>query len=123
MQNNKWLYALLVLVGVSLSGAALADRGHSRGRVGLEFYLGAPFPHPYYASPFYYYPYPYYPRVVEVPVEPPVYIERGDTPSADQQAPENYYWYHCDKPSGYYPYIQQCPGGWQKIVPMPPPQQ
>jgi len=29
-------------------------------------------------------------------------------------------WYYCDNPQGYYPYVQQCPGGWRPVVPTPP---
>lgn len=28
-------------------------------------------------------------------------------------------WYHCDNPSGYYPYVSQCPGGWQAVPAAP----
>ena len=117
---NKLL--LVLLLGLSCSEAAMADRGyehgygHGHGSIG--FYFGAPYP--YYPYP--YYPYPYYPPVmtVPVPVQPPVYIEQ-DVPPA--QAPQpSYYWYHCDNPSGYYPYVKECPGGWQKVSPTPAPQ-
>ena len=43
--------------------------------------------------------------------EPPVY-----TPPQTQ---EQNYWYYCQDPPGYYPYVQQCPGGWQTVVPPP----
>lgn len=126
MKNIKLLCGLMLLAGISISGTALADRGHGsgHGHVGVGLYFGLPYSYPYYPyypSP-YYYPYPYYPPVMAVPSQPPVYIEQGSA----QQAPatsENYYWYHCDKPDGYYPYIKECPGGWQKVVPTPPPQQ
>ena len=29
-------------------------------------------------------------------------------------------WYYCDKPQGYYPYVQACPGGWRAVAPTPP---
>jgi len=140
MKNIKLLCGLMLLVGVSISGAALADRGHGGhgghgfGHVGVGFYFGAPYPYSYYPSPYYpspyypspyYYPYPYYPPVVSVPAQPQAYIEQGSTQPAPQLAPatsENYYWYHCDKPDGYYPYIKECLVGWQKVTPTPPPQ-
>ena len=80
-------------------------------------------PAPVYAPsyPPYYYPYPY---VVAMPTQPPVYIEQSSPQSVPQQAaaPQaTNYWYHCDKPEGYYPYIKECLGGWQKVVPSPPP--
>jgi len=30
------------------------------------------------------------------------------------------YWAYCQSPEGYYPYVQDCPGGWQAVVPTPP---
>ncbi len=43
--------------------------------------------------------------------EPPVYGQPETQPQ--------YYWYYCQDPQGYYPYVQQCPGGWQTVVPPP----
>lgn len=79
--------------------------GHFRGSFGV--FIGAPL-WGWYAPP----PAYYYPPVVEVPVAPPVYIER---------APAAAYWYYCDNPAGYYPYVRQCPGGWQRVAPQAPP--
>ena len=133
MKKIKLLCGLLLVVGVSMSGTALADRGHGGhggghggGHFGFGLYLGAPYyPYSYYPYPYpYAYPYGYYPPTVVTPAQPPVYIEQGTSQEAPQQAPaqsDNYYWYHCDKPDGYYPYIKECPGGWQKVAPTPPP--
>jgi len=76
---------------------------------GPRVYLGppvlwAPSPYPYY-SPHYYSP----PVVVE---SPPVYVE--------QQPATPGYWYYCQNPNGYYPYVSQCPGGWTPVAPTPP---
>jgi hypothetical protein len=30
------------------------------------------------------------------------------------------YWAYCQDPEGYYPYVQECPGGWVPVVPTPP---
>jgi len=27
------------------------------------------------------------------------------------------YWYYCENPKGYYPYVKDCPYGWMKVVP------
>ena len=32
----------------------------------------------------------------------------------------DYYWYWCDNPRGYYPYVQQCNDEWQPVAPTPP---
>ncbi len=60
-------------------------------------------------------PRPYYPPPPPVVVqEPPVYIQ--------QPPPENRdYWYYCESPRGYYPYVKECPGGWMKVLPQPAP--
>jgi len=31
------------------------------------------------------------------------------------------YWYYCQHPAGYYPYVQQCSMPWQPVPPTPPP--
>lgn len=69
---------------------------------------GYPYPYPYYYPNYY--------------VEPPVAVPQ-QSPGYIQQAPrqeDDYYWYFCAKPQGYYPYVKQCPGGWMKVVPAPP---
>lgn len=109
----------LVLIGIMASGSALAHGGHHhhghhhRSHVHFGFFVGAP--------AFWYYPpaYYYYPPVVAVPYSPPVYIERGDTRAAPEQSQG--YWYYCPEARAYYPYVQQCAGGWQRVVPQPPP--
>ena len=113
MNKPKWILALAALAaGACLSGAALA---HGHGRVFLGFNFG--FPGYYYPpAPYYYYPSPaYYPAPVVIQ-QPPVYTER------QQAAPESQgYWYYCAATRGYYPYVKECPGGWQKVPPAPPP--
>jgi hypothetical protein len=33
------------------------------------------------------------------------------------------YWYYCQEHAAYYPYVQECPGGWQPVLPtIPPPE-
>lgn len=92
--------------------------GHPYSHPRFSFYLGLPlYPRPYY--PYYPYYYPYYPpEIVTVPVDPPVYIERG-VPKSTQQLPAGF-WYYCRDPEGYYPYIKECPSGWQQVDPIPP---
>jgi hypothetical protein len=66
-----------------------------------------PYWRPYWA------PYPY-PPVVVAP-SPRVYVQ----PSVPVQPPPGY-WYYCDAAQAYYPYVQQCPGGWRPVTPTPP---
>jgi hypothetical protein len=144
----KWkrvgLIAAGALIAAVASSAALAGggyHGHGGGHyyyrggyyghggywgrgypgVGFGIYLGGPA----WWGPGYYYPPSYYaypPAVVTVPASPPVYIERGEAQSAPapDQGSQNW-WYYCANPSGYYPYVKQCPGGWQRVAPQPPP--
>jgi len=94
-------------------------------------YYGAYFP--YYGgayAPYYNAPYPYY---SEGPAagEAPEYIERGDgggaPPYAERSEPAPQprrraegTWHFCPESNGYYPYVQQCPGGWQRVPARPP---
>jgi hypothetical protein len=90
-----------------------------RGRVGV--FIGAPlvFGGWGYPSPFYYPPPVYYPSA---PYYPPTYIERGNGETLpQQQQPAPAYWYYCPDAKAYYPYVKDCPGGWQQVVPQPPP--
>ena len=64
------------------------------------------------------YAYPYgYPPVVTVP-STQVYVP--PSAPAPAQPPPLASWYYCDNPGGYYPYVQQCPGGWRPVAPTPP---
>ena len=58
----------------------------------------------------YWEPYPYPPVVIAPP--PRVYVEPSPPPPQ--------YWYYCDAAQAYYPYVQQCPGGWRPVLPTPP---
>lgn len=121
----KWSKSALLpifLCGAMASAPVWAQHHrHSHGRAHVGVTIGAPLFWPYYAGqphyyPYYPYPYPYpysYPAVVAAPAEPPVYIEQ--TPQPPQQ-----YWYFCNNPQGYYPYVKQCSSGWQQVLPTPP---
>lgn len=118
MKGFKWTLALVLAMGAVLPTVASADRGHWRGSVGV--YIGGPGPY-YYPGPYYAYPPPYYvysPPPVVVQESPPVYVERGEDEGAPPRSKN--YWYYCDRPSGYYPYVKECPGGWQRVAPTPP---
>lgn len=114
-------FSVCLIVAALASDAALAGGrhghgghghfGHRHGGAHWGVFIGAPLGWAYPPS------YWYNPPVV-VQSAPSVYIERDAAPSAPED--EAYYWYHCSRPEGYYPYIKDCPGGWQKVVPTPP---
>jgi len=104
---------LLALVGVVATEPALA---HGRGRVSVGVGFG-PYWGPnwgpgwWYPPPYYYYP----PAAVVVPAQPTTYIEQGSAP-----AEAGNWWYYCESTRGYYPYVKECPAGWQRVSPVPP---
>ena len=126
-----------IMRGIVLMGAALlmtvssawADGRHHRSGanvgiyVGPGFFWGPPVYRPYYPRP-YYYPGPYYETapIIVRPVPPPVYIEQGNIQEnlstiSTQEATN--YWYYCRESKGYYPYVKDCKGEWQKVLPTP----
>jgi hypothetical protein len=98
---------------------------HSRGRV--EIIIGAPLPGSWHyrgGSPYYYGQHHVYtyPPVIAAPSAPPVYIERGAAGGLEDSLQQpRAYWYYCSNPQGYYPYVSNCPLGWQQVPAQPPP--
>jgi hypothetical protein len=45
--------------------------------------------------------------------------EQSPPPAYIEQPPPPQYWYYCQSPPGYYPYVGQCPGGWLQVAPRP----
>jgi hypothetical protein len=81
--------------------------GHARVGVFIGPTIAVPFG-PFWAP--YWAPYPYaYPPVV---VQPPPQVSVQPPPSPPS-------WYYCDNPKGYYPYVQQCRGGWRQVPAQP----
>ena len=127
MNKTKLIIALLLL-GAGGVGNAWADRGygHDHGHVRFGVVIGPYWGGPWnYPPPYYYPPSYYYPPVVVQQQAPQVYIEQPQAPAAPlppapvAAAPASY-WYYCAAGRGYYPYVKECPGGWQKVLPQPP---
>jgi hypothetical protein len=79
-------------------------RGHFHGGFGVGVFtglaVGTVLAAPLYAAP----PVAY--------AAPPVYYPAP--------APPPVYWYYCRESQAYYPYVQECPGGWLTVVPPGP---
>ncbi|MBS4099312.1 MAG: hypothetical protein KGZ83_21075 [Sulfuricella sp.] len=123
----------LVIFGLVANGPLMADRGGHGGvgvglaiGLGLGLGLGYPgygadyyspryYPDPYYSPPSYYYS----PPAVTYYAPPPVYVVQGG--NSPQAAPEPASWYYCASAKAYYPYVNQCAEGWQRVSPLPPP--
>jgi hypothetical protein len=82
--------------------------GYHRGQRGWWWVAGGSWY--YYPSPVYPYPNPYVPPVVVVREAPPA-------PPAITGPPPTQFWYYCDRPAGYYPYVPTCPTPWREVAP------
>ncbi len=119
MKTGMIAITILAAVAVStLTPVAEAGHGHGHGKtrvyIGGSFWLGPPAWGPAYYGPGYWGPRYYAPPVYYAPppviVQPaPQYVERAQT--------DDDYWYYCETPRGYYPYVRSCPGGWMRVVP------
>jgi hypothetical protein len=100
--------AFALTFGLVTTAAAHDHHGHWH-RPHFGVYLGAPV-FPLYPPPYYYNPPVYYgPPALVIREVPPVYVERGSSG----------YWYYCDRPAGYYPYVKECLGVWRAVAPEP----
>lgn len=135
----KALKLLAAAFAAALALAAVSPQALAHGRVrgGVTFHFGYHWPGygwgPGYWGPRYRYlpppliaydeydPYFYGPPVVVHRPDPPEYIER-DPPAVDPALAEPpAWWYWCPSAKAYYPYVKQCPGGWQRVPPQPTP--
>lgn len=97
--------AMVLLLGSAPPAQAWGGHG---GHYGYGFHHGFG---DYYGYPTYGYRYPYRPYAFSAPdareQQPTVYVQ------------QQFYWYYCADANAYYPYVQQCPRGWSKVVPSP----
>lgn len=111
MKLQKRVALLMVLLVAGGTGTAFAH-GYYRGGVGV--YFGPSWWPGFYRPPLY-----YSPQVIVVPAAPPpVYIEQREV-AVEAASETTNYWHYCREAKGYYPYVKECPGGWQKILPQP----
>lgn len=116
MNRSKIVGVFLAATALlGLSGPAAAHGPWHRPHWGVGVYLGAPvvWPPVFYPPPVVYAPGYYAPPTVIIREAPPAYVERGASS----------YWYYCDFPAGYYPYVKECQGTWRAVPPEagPPP--
>jgi hypothetical protein len=139
---------VLVAFATLASGAAMAQHrggGHGGGghgyahgggvRFGIS--LGLPiFGLGYYAAPYYAYPAPVYgypapayaypaapysyPGAVMGSASPQAYVEQNMNQAVPPPAPQAQGdWYYCAASKTYYPYVSECPAGWQRVPAQP----
>jgi len=101
--------------GAFRGGHERFDRFHRFGFFGRFGFVGPAFGFgvdPFFWDPFWFpSPYPAYTYAPPVVIQPDV-----QQPSSP---PTQTYWYYCVDARAYYPYTQQCPAGWLKVVPTP----
>ena len=133
-RRSKLLAVLLLLVfGAAASESAMAQH-HGGVRFGVN--IGIPlfgpgyyppysypapaysYPAPPYAYPAsaYSYPAPAYSYPGPAVTPPGGYVEQGYPQAAP--APQQD-WYYCPNSKSYYPYVRECPGGWQRVPSRP----
>ena len=83
--------------GRSHAHSGSAHRHHAHHPRGVFF--GGFWYSPYYYPYYYYYPPGYYYPPAMGPADP--------------------YWYYCRGANAYYPYVRDCPGGWERYLPSP----
>ena len=139
-RNVALLGALLVATLAAMPATSFARPGHAHGHkyghggssvrfglhIGVPLAIGAATWHygygarhgngvGYYApAPYYYYPPP---TPIIVNPAPVTYIEQ--TPPVAASGQSNGYWYYCDGAKAYYPYVKECPAGWQPVPSTP----
>jgi len=124
----KRISLLLAAFATLLSLVAFSAPAEAHGRVrgGVFLHFGVPWPG--WWAPRYYYPPPagyyYYddyppPAVYVQRPDPPTYIERSDVEAAPAAKAPEHWWYWCAGAEKYYPYVKECPGGFQRVPPQP----
>lgn len=114
---KRIMYIALAAMALIAAGSSIGEARGGHGRHGGHFSVGV-YAGPGWWGPGWWGPYPYYPYYpyysgppVIVQQEPETYIEK------DSQEGEQIYWYFCNDPEGYYPYVKKCPKGWLKVLP------
>jgi len=108
------------------SGRGHFNGGHRHSHVGAIFGTSLFFPSWYFYPPapaWYSYSLPpgyYYEDATGygAPPSSTLYVEQSRVPAAAAQEPA--YWYYCAESKTYYPYVEECPGGWQTVTPQAP---
>lgn len=123
---------ILFFLAIALSAIMINELTFAHGRIdrfSFGIHLGYPSYYGYYGynyyDPFFYSPFYSYPPVfvpvtlpIVVPATPTVYIQQQEEPATVQT--QTNYWYYCQDPEGYYPYVKQCSGSWLRVAPQSP---
>ncbi len=113
---KKTMCTLLAAAGLMMMSSMSAYAYHGgHGHFSGSIWIG-PIGGPWW-GPAYPYSYSYY-------APPPVVVQQPSQEYVEQPPPESEdtgYWYYCQDPKGYYPYVKKCPNGWLRVAPSPAP--
>jgi hypothetical protein len=121
----------LLAIGTAASESAMAQHhGGVRFGINIGIPLFGPGYYPPYAYPAYAYPAPAYAYPAPAYAYPapsysyPAPAMAPAVPYAQQTMPQaapapQQDWFYCPSSSAYYPYVRECPGGWQRVAAQP----
>jgi hypothetical protein len=120
--------ALSMPAGASCGGGHGATGHGGSGGGGAHHGSGGHHHHGVFAGAFfgnaYFWPWtyagPYATVLYDVPIWMPPSTVDPTYSAQPSTAATGYFWYYCADSQTYYPYVQQCASGWQKVVPQPP---
>jgi hypothetical protein len=93
-----------LIIAILLAAASTAPLAHGRVQFGVNI---GPFWGPWWAVP----PPIYYSQPIVVERETPIVIEQTAEPVD--------YWFFCRPANTYYPYVKECPTGWERVPAQP----
>jgi hypothetical protein len=112
MKARSFLCVLSAAAGAALSGSAMAQERDGK-LAGLGINIGVPLYAAYSPS----YPAPYYPPLVVAQAPSSTIPQDATLANPSSELGE---WYYCADDDAYYPFVLQCPGGWQRVPAGPP---
>jgi hypothetical protein len=108
-RSQRALAAFFMVLGAASFAYSRVAQAH--GHVGVV--IGVPL------GPWYYPPAPYYyPPAVYEP-SPPVYVEQAPVMAAPAPQESVQYYFYCTASKAYYPYVKDCPAGWERVPAQP----
>jgi len=130
----SFLFATPTVLADRGRGGGHGSRGHPGAAVGHPYHYGArgrhyagstvvigslwyPFGYPFWGYPYSGYPYYGYPYYAYPPA---VYDPLPDYSSSATAQPPRATWYYCPEAKTYYPYVSECPKGWESVPATPP---
>ena len=114
---SKVVAVLLLVFGAAASESVMAQHVRWGVDIGIPLFWPGYYPPYAYPVPAYAYPAPAYTYpapAYSYPAPAYSYPAPAMAPAPQQD------WYFCPASKGYYPYVRECPSGWQRVPAQPP---